>query len=269
MRLSDKFPRCMSVLPIKLPNALSQRIFLASSCEMTPSLSRAIAHFAQSSPIPVYSLSIAVREKIEDPERMLHQLICDMEEELATVRESVAAAIADEIQLSKQVDQANQEVKTWLERAQAAIQRGDESAAKDALDQKLRCEERVATLETGYEAQSVQVQKLQAAYRELEDRIQQARHKRTLLVARLARAESTERINNAIDRAGSSSAFAQFSRLEDRVDRAEAMSEAHDRLDGRDPAAEELAARFEADERRARLQSEFESLKQQLAVQES
>ncbi|MFT4558841.1 MAG: phage shock protein A, partial [Planctomycetaceae bacterium] len=99
--------------------------------------------------------------------------------------------------------------------------------------------------------------------------IQQARHKRTLLLARLARAESTDRINNAIDRAGSSSAFAQFSRLEERVDRAEAMSEAHDRLDGRDPAAEELATRFEADERRAKLQSEFEALKQQLAVQES
>lgn len=210
-----------------------------------------------------------LRDKIEDPERMLHQLICDMEEELVTVRESVAAAIADEIQLSKQVDKANEEVKLWVERAQAAIQRNDEAAGKDALDQKLRCEERVATLETGYEAQSAQVQKLQTAYRELEDRIQQARHKRTLLVARLARAESTDRINNAIDRAGSSSAFAQFSRLEERVDRAEAMSEAHDRLDGRDPAAEELAARFEADERRAKLQSEFEALKQQLAVQES
>ena len=148
-----------------------------------------------------------LRDKIEDPERMLHQLICDMEEELVTVRESVAAAIADEIQLSRQVDKANEEVKLWLERAQAAIQRNDEAAGKDALDQKLRCEERVATLETGYEAQSAQVQKLQTAYRELEDRIQQARHKRTLLVARLARAESTDRINNAIDRAGSSSAL--------------------------------------------------------------
>ncbi|NQV25918.1 MAG: PspA/IM30 family protein [Rhodopirellula sp.] len=210
-----------------------------------------------------------LREKIEDPERMLHQLICDMEEELVTVREAVASAIADEIQLSKQVDKARAEVTTWLDRAQAAIQRDDESGAKEALEQKLRCEERLTTLESGYESQSVQVQKLQASYRELEDRIQQARHKRTLLVARLARAESSERINNAIGRAGSSSAFAQFGRLEERVDRAEAMSQAHDRLDGHDPAAEELAARFEAEERRVKLQSEFESLKQQLAGQES
>ena len=211
----------------------------------------------------------SLREKIEDPERMLHQLICDMEEELAAVRESVAAAVADEIQLSKQIETAHAEIDTWLSRAQAAIQRGDESGAKDALDQKLRCEERVATLETGYETQRVQVERLQTSYRELEDRIRQARHKRTLLVARLARAESSERINNALDHAGSSSAFAEFSRLEERVDRAEALSEARDRLDGRDPDAEELAARFAADERRDRLQSELDALKQQLATQEA
>lgn len=210
-----------------------------------------------------------LREKIEDPERMLHQLICDMEEELLTVREAVAAAIADEIQLAKQVDKAKEDMQQWLDRAEAAIQRDDEAAAKDALDQKLRCEERLATLESGYESQSVQVQKLQASYRELEDRIRQARHKRTLLVARLARAESSERINKAIDHADSHSAFAQFNRLEERVDRAEAMTEARDRLDGKDPAADELAAKFEAEERRQKLQSEFESLKQQLVVGES
>lgn len=211
----------------------------------------------------------SLREKIEDPERMLHQLICDMEEELAAVRESVAAAVADEIQLSKQIETARGEIDTWLSRAQSAIQRGNESAAKDALDQKLRCEERVATLEAGYETQRVQVERLQTSYRELEDRIRQARHKRTLLVARLARAESSERINKALDHAGRSSAFVEFSRLEERVDRAEALSEARDRLDGRDPDAEELAARFAADERRDRLQSELDALKQQLATQEA
>ncbi len=211
----------------------------------------------------------SLREKIEDPERMLHQLICDMEEELAAVRESVAAAVADEIQLSKQIETARGEIDSWLSRAQSAIQRGNESIAKDALDQKLRCEERVATLEGGYETQRVQVERLQTSYRELEDRIRQARHKRTLLVARLARAESSERVNKALDHAGSSSAFAEFSRLEDRVDRAEALSEARDRLDGRDPDAEELAARFAADERRDRLQSELDALKQQLATHEA
>ncbi len=208
----------------------------------------------------------SLREKIEDPERMLHQLICDMEEELEAVRASVASAVADEIQLGKQVQQLRGEADTWLNRATSALQRGDEAGAKAALDQKLRSEERLAKLEDGYEAQRRQVEKLQAAYRELEDRIGQARHKRTLLVARLARAESSDRINRALDRAAGSSAFAEFNRLERRVDRAEAMSAAYDRLDGRDPDAEELAARFAADERRSKLQTELDALRTQLAT---
>ena len=192
-----------------------------------------------------------LREKIEDPERMLHQLICDMETELETVRASVTEAMADEVQLSKQVTQAQSDAEKWDERAAAALQRGDESGAKDALDQKLRAEERAATLESGCSSQREQVERVQASYRELEDRIRQARHKRTLLVARLARAESAQQINQALDRASGQSAFAEFSRLEQRVERAEALSEASDRLEGRDPEAGELAARFVADEHRA------------------
>ena len=48
-------------------------------------------------------------EKCEDPERMLHQLLIDMESELGRVRESVAGAIADEIQLGRKVQQADDE----------------------------------------------------------------------------------------------------------------------------------------------------------------
>ena len=43
----------------------------------------------------------ALEEKVQDPERMLHQLIIDMEEELDRVRCSVAEAVADEIQMRK------------------------------------------------------------------------------------------------------------------------------------------------------------------------
>lgn len=211
----------------------------------------------------------SLRERVEDPERMLHQLVCDMEEELETVRESVASAVADEIQLSQQVEQSRGEADTWLTRATSALQRNDEAGAKAALDQKLRAEDRLVKLEDGYESQRAQVEKLQAAYRELEDRIRQARHKRTLLLARLARAESSDRINHALDRAAGTSAFAEFNRLEKRVDRAEAMSAAYDRLDGRDRGADELAAKFEADERRVRLQGELDQLRQRVVAVES
>ena len=208
----------------------------------------------------------ALREKFEDPERMLHQLIDDMEEELQTVREYVASAVADEIQLSKQVEAARADSETWLKRATAALQRNDETGAKAALDQKLRAEERLELLEDSCDSQRTQVEKLQTSYRELEDRIRQARHKQTLLLSRLARAESSDRINRALDHASGTSAFAEFSRLEQRVERAEAMNAAYDRLDGKDPAAAELAAKFAADERRTRLQQELEQLRARLTT---
>lgn len=211
----------------------------------------------------------ALREKVEDPERMLHQLICDMEEELEAVRQSVAAAIADEIELSKNVDAAREEADRWTGRAESAFQRGDEQASRQALEQKLKAEERLRTLETGYESQRIQTGKLQASYRDLEDKIRQARHKKTLLVARLARSTSARRINAALDHADGQSAFAEFARLERRVNRSEAMAEAYDRLEGRDPDAEALAAGFDAQERREKLDREFETLRSRLTPEGS
>ena len=80
----------------------------------------------------------------------------------------------------------------------------------------------------------------------------------------MTRATSTRRINAALDRAQGTSAFAEFHRLESKVDRAEAMAEAYDRMDGKDPAAEELARTFAQQERSEKLRQELESLRQQV-----
>ncbi|MGR9108758.1 MAG: PspA/IM30 family protein [Gammaproteobacteria bacterium] len=203
-------------------------------------------------------------EKFNDPEKSLNQLIIDMEEELDRARHRVAGAIADEIQLGKQVERHRSEVKTWLERASRALDRGDEQQAKGALEQKLRAEKRANDLETEHRKQKLQVDQLQEAIRDLEDKIRQARQKHTLLLARLARAESQESINRALSKTASKSAFAQFQRFEARVDRAEAMSQAYDRLDGVDPDAMELERQFEASEREEQLNRELELLKKRV-----
>jgi phage shock protein A len=203
----------------------------------------------------------ALREQIQDPERMIHQLIIDMDEEQERVRQSVAGAIADEIQLRKKVETAREEARQWVNRAEAALRRGDESASKAGLEQKLLAEQRAESLDLEYAKQREQTAKLQQAVRDLDDKIRQARQKQTLLLARLVRAESQQRIDRALDRATSQSAFAEFGRLESRVERAEAMTEAYDRLEGRDPDAEELKRKFEQEERKERLEKEFEELK--------
>lgn len=206
----------------------------------------------------------ALREKVEDPERMLHQLIIDMDEELCGVRSSVAEAIADEIQMRKRTERERTELEKWEERAMVAIKRGDEASAKSALSQKLIVSDRFEQYASQHATQLSEVNKLQTAVRDLEDKIRQAKQKKTLLMARMARANSTHKINGAIDRAGSQSAFAQFSRLEQKVEREESIVEAWDRMDGNDLETAELERKFEMQERDQTLTLEMERLKSQM-----
>lgn len=208
----------------------------------------------------------SLREKIEDPERMLHQLIIDMEEELNRVRVSVAEAVADEIQMRKRCQREQDESEKWLQRASTAMQSNDDAVARAALEYKLAAQQRADRYSTEHAKQKAEVEKLQTAVRDLEDKIRQAKQKKTLLTARMARAASTQKINAALEKSSGQSAFAQFNRLEEKVDRQEALSEAWDRMDGKDPEAEELARQFEVKEREERVQAELDALRSQIAA---
>lgn len=203
-------------------------------------------------------------EQFEDPERVLNQLIIDMEEELERVRASTAAVIADEIQLGKRVARAREEAGQWQERAEKALKRRDETGARRALEQKVLAEQRIDALDEQYRRQQAEAAKIQAAVRDLEDKLRQAGHRRTLLLARLTRADSARNLERVARQVEGASAFAQFNRLEQRVERAEAMEEAYDRMEGRDPKADELERKFAEQERQERLQKEFDDLKRRL-----
>jgi len=204
-------------------------------------------------------------EQVENPERMLHQLILDMEEELGSAKRSVAEAIADEIMMRKTVERESADIDLWASRAEAAIKRGDETTAKAALQQKLSSQRRVEQYTSEHATQSVEVLKLQDSIRGLQDKIRQARQKKTLLTARLSRASSTNKINAVVDRADSQSAFAQFQKLEQRVQREEAVTEAWDRLEGETTASDDLRRQFEAQERDEQLNAELDRLKAKVA----
>lgn len=206
----------------------------------------------------------SLQEKFVDPQRMVHQLIIDMESELDRVRSSVASAIADEIQLRKKAEHAREETQEWLDRATTALRRGDETSSKQALEQKVLAEQRADGLDVEFRKQKEQTAKLQSAITDLADKIRQARQKQTLLLARLVRAESGQKIDRALNATTSRSAFAQFDRLEERVDRAEAMDEAYDRLEGRDPQAEELQRQFDDQARKEQLERELRQLKERV-----
>ena len=216
----------------------------------------------------IRSNATALAEQFENPELVLNQLIIDMEDELARVRGSVAGVMADEIQLGRQVQRARDDARQWQERAEQAVKRRDEILAKQALEQKVLAEERVAALDREHTKHKDETAKLHRALRDLEHKIRQARHRRSLLAARMARADSAKTINSVLRRADDSSALSQFQRLESRVERAEAMEQAFDRLEDRAPDVQDLERQFEERNRQEHLQKEFDALKRRLDGQE-
>jgi phage shock protein A len=127
-----------------------------------------------------------LRERIENPERMIHQLILDMEEELELARRRIAEALADETHLAQEVARAETQAGLWLERATDAVRKGDEALAKSALEQKRRAEDRAVSLKEVLKTQEVETQKLQDAFRDLEDKLRMARRQQRLLLAKMA-----------------------------------------------------------------------------------
>ncbi|MCP4679780.1 MAG: PspA/IM30 family protein [Deltaproteobacteria bacterium] len=206
-----------------------------------------------------------LQEKLVNPEKMVHQLIIDMDEDLVRVRHAVSKAIADEILFRKRADKAVLDVERWQNRAQEALERGDEKTAKTALERKLLADEERVRLEAEYLNQKTETKKLQDSISDLEEKIRGAKKKQTLLLARLARAESGQRINEALNQTAGRSALSHFRVLEERVDRAEAMSEAYDRLDGFDPDEAEIERQFSEHERKAKLEAELQAMKERLS----
>ena len=208
-------------------------------------------------------------EQVENPERMLHQLVLDMEDELGIAKGAVAEAIADEILMRKTIEREQADAELWGGRAEAAIKRGDETSARAALQQRLSAERRVEQYAKEHAIQAAEVLKLQESIRNLQDKIRQAKQKKSLLSARLARASSTNKINSVMDRVDSQSAFSQFNRFEQRVQREEAVTEAWERLDGDSAETDDLRRQFESDEREEHIAAELMALKAKVGIQTS
>ncbi len=144
------------------------------------------------------------------------------------------------------------------------LRRGDETNARAALEQKVLADRRADALTQEHRRHQEETARVHEAVRDLEEKIRQANHRRALLLARLTRADSAQQIRHVLKRVEDHSALAHFQRLEDRVGRAEALEAAYDRLDERDPAAEELRRQLERQEQREQLQREFDELKRRV-----
>jgi len=206
--------------------------------------------------------------RAENPEKMLNQIILDMRDQLAKAKREVAAAIADERKLKAQVDEEVKQTRDWEHRAMLAVKEGRDDLAKQALVRQQEHAERVQVIQQTWQAQAGETEKLKGSLRQLNDKIEEAKRKRNLLIAKQKRAQAQRRIHETMSGLSDASAFDAFNRMADKIEEDErrnlAEAEVSEALTGDTLESEFL--KLQAGTGNADVDSKLTALKQQMGL---
>jgi phage shock protein A len=176
----------------------------------------------------------------EDPEKILEQTVLDMQEDLIQLRQAVAQAIATQKRTERQYSQAMTTADEWYRRAQLALQKGDDTLAREALTRRKSYQETATAMKAQLDQQVTVVAQLKQNMMKLESKISEAKTKKDLYIARARSAKATQQINEMLGNVGTGSAMAAFERMEEKVLQMEAQAEAVTEL-----GMDDLEKRFE------------------------
>jgi phage shock protein A len=136
-------------------------------------------------------------DKAEDPERLLKQIVLDMENQLMQVKTQVAIAIADEHLLGKKRVEHLEQAAEWRRKAELAVQKGHDDLARAALERALSHDQLVAGFTTQAEDQKHEADNLRQALRKLDQKLSETRAHCEMLVAEHRRAKVVGRATEA------------------------------------------------------------------------
>jgi len=132
-------------------------------------------------------------DKAEDPEKMLKQVILDMENQMMQVKTQVAVAIADEHLLAKKQKENAAKIAEWMRKAELAVDKSDDELARVALERAETCRRMGEALEEQIGDQRTQTESLRSALRKLETKLAEARNRNDLLIEQHRRSRAVRR----------------------------------------------------------------------------
>jgi len=195
-------------------------------------------------------------DKAEEPEKMIKQVILDMQNQLLQVKTQVAIAIADQHLLEKKKKENEDKVAEWMRKAELAVDKKQDDLARAALQRVESYRELSGNFEQQLADQKVQVENLKSALRSLEQKLTEAQAKADLLVARHRRARAVGKATDARVAMGNSSKTNTFDRMKRKVVHAEALSHAKAEI-----AADDMEDRLAALEKEDRIEQLLAEMK--------
>ena len=165
-------------------------------------------------------------DKAEDPEKLIKQVILDMQNQLMQVKTQVAIALADQHLLKKKRVENEERAAEWMRKAGLAVDKKDDDLARAAIERATSYRKLGESYAQQTADQTVQVENLKSALLRLEQKLTEAQAKSDLLIAQHRRARAIDRAGAAQVKIGDGSNEASFERLKSKVQRTEAIGQA-------------------------------------------
>jgi phage shock protein A len=191
----------------------------------------------------------------QDPEKLLEEMTAQMELELIEMRRALAEAIATHKSMERQKSSHQLNAQKWYERAQLAIDKGNEALAKEALVNRQSYLGNAQGIENHLAEHSQVIQRVKQELQTLERKYGEVRAKKSLYLARLRSAVATQKLQEIVGNWNDGSATSVFERMESKILELESENELLTQY--RDPLEQQLNA-LEGDRV---IQSELEQLK--------
>src|SRR5580658_9712764 len=127
-------------------------------------------------------------DKAEEPEKMIKQVILDMQNQLLQVKTQVA--IADQHLLAKKQKENQEKTAEWVHKAELAVDKKQDGLARGALERSLSYKALAENFAQQVADQTVQVENLKSALHKLEQKLTEAQAKSDVLIAQHRRARA-------------------------------------------------------------------------------
>jgi phage shock protein A len=201
-------------------------------------------------------------DKAEDPEKMVKQIIIDMEEQLQKAVQGLGTVMASERQIAKKLDEAKSESKLWEKRAKDAIKSSNEELARKAVDSKIKVDTNIEQYQKMHTELSSQTAVLKEQVDLLKKKLNEARARQSMLIARDKVAEARKEVIDAVGDLDSSGAFAKMDKMEQKIAEKEAQADAAFDISGLDEKEHDEFAEIE---KKKAVEDELNRLKEELS----
>ena len=186
-------------------------------------------------------------DRAEDPQKMLKQVILDMQNQMIQVKTQVAISIADEHLLRKKLIENEEKQAEWMRKAELAVDKKQEDLARAALERSVGYRNLAENFAEEIEHQKAQVEQLRTAMRKLDQKLTEAQAKSELLIAKHRRGRALAKASQARMAAQDESKMGTFDRMKNKVHQQEAMGQAMSEM-ANDNVEERLASLGKDDE---------------------